>query len=99
MSRCEVAHHKKQASHWNGPRWNQRRTGASQPWCRAREARKQKREDRMSWYAVSASEDQDGGRETSAEVPPGITVELEEEEVKRRTDNLADRVQKLEEQV
>ena len=47
---------------------------------------------------MSASEDEDGGRETSVEVPPGIMVEREEEN-KRKTDHLADRVQKLEGQV
>ena len=98
-SRCEVARHKKQSSYSNDPRWNQRRTGVSQPWCRARDARKQKREDRMSWYSVSASEDEDGGREPSVEVPPEIVVEREEEEDKRETDKLAVRAQRLEEQM
>ena len=48
VSRCEVGHHKKQSSDWNGPRCNQRRTGVSQLWCGARDASKQKREASMS---------------------------------------------------
>ena len=79
----------------------QKTTRESWSRCRAREGNKQKKEDRMGWYSVSASEEEDGGREASVEVPPGIMVEreYEEKEDRRRTDNLAARVQKLEEQV
>ena len=52
----------------------------------------------MGWYSASVSEEGDGGREASTEVPPEIMVEREEEDTKR-TDNLVARVQKLEGQM
>ena len=76
----------------------QKATRESRSWCRGGEANEQKRKDRMGWYSVSASEEEDGGREASIEVPPGIMVEREEED-RKRTDNLVARVQKLEGQM
>ena len=74
-------------------------TRESESRCRAREGNK-KKEDRMGWHSVSASEEEDGGGEASVDVPPGIMVEREdEEEDGRRMDKLAARVQKLEERV
>ena len=68
-------------------------------WCRGGKANEQKKKDRMGWYSVSASEGEDGGREASVEVPPGIMVERDrgQKEDTKRTDNLVARVQKLEE--
>ena len=79
----------------------QRRTRGCRSRCRTREGDKQKRVGSLGWYSLSASEEEDGGREASVEAPPGITVEPEGEEKEdgRRTDDLAARVQKLEEQV
>ena len=79
----------------------QKATRESRSWCRGGEANEQKRKDRMGWYSVSASEEEDGGREASVEVPPGIMVERErnEKEDTKRTDNLVARVQNLEEQM
>ena len=70
-------------------------------WCRGGKAKKQKRKDRMGWFSVSASEEEEGGREASVEVPLGIMVERERNEEKdtKRTDNLVATVQKLEEQM
>ena len=75
----------------------QKATRESRSWCRGGEASEKKRKDRMGWYSVSASEEEDGGREASVEVPPGIMVERErnEKEDTKRTDNLVARVQKL----
>ena len=71
----------------------------SRSWCRGGKANEQKRKDRMGWYSVSASEEEDGGREANVEVPPGIMVERDrdQKEDTKRTDNLVARVQKLEE--
>ena len=70
-------------------------------WCRGGKANEQKRKDRMGWYSVSASEEEDGGREASVVIPPGIMVERErnEKEDAERSDKLVARVQKLEEQM
>ena len=86
VSKCEVYH---------------TATRESRSRCRGGKAKEQKRKDRMAWYSVSASEEEDGGREASVEVPLGIMVEREgnQKEDAKRTDNLVARVQKLEEQV
>ena len=80
---------------------HQRAAKQSWSWCRSGKTDEQKGIDRMGWYSVSASEEEDGGREASVEVPPGIMVERERNEKKdtKRTDDLVARVQKLEEQM
>ena len=74
----------------------QRTTRESESRCRAREGNK-KKEDRIGWYSVSASEEEDGGREASVDVPPGIVVRREDEEKEdgRRMDKLATRSRSL----
>ena len=76
-------------------------TRESRSWCNNGKAHERKRKDKMGCYSVSASEEEDGGREASVEIPPGIMVERErnEKEDAERSDNLVARVQKLEEQM
>ena len=47
----------------------QRRTRGCRSQCRTGEGDNRKREGRIGWYSVSASEEEDGGREVSVEAP------------------------------